>query len=160
MSSKVFETGCVQYELEIPINAPCERVWKAIFDETNLWWLPDFHMTGAGSQLTFDSTPGGRGLVETRDDGSSLLWFHVHFLLPNVFTVYLVGHLAPDWGGPVTSHLKLALEGTESGCILKVTDAQEGRIDSKNVQSMQDGWTLLFTDGLKQFVEQGVRHDQ
>lgn len=153
------ETNCVKYELEIAIEASPNRVWKAIFEETNFWWLPDFHMAGEGSVVTFDPTLGGTGLVEQLENGGGLLWYQVHCCLPTEYKIYLVGYVAPDWGGPSASHLKLALEETDSGCVLKVTDAQHGNVSLEGVQSLHDGWTGLFTAGLKAFVENGTRQD-
>ena len=159
VTSSTSEAGCVQYELEIAINASCERVWKAMFDEVNFWWLPDFHMVGPGSVVTFDPTPGGKGMIEELEGGGGLAWFSVHYHLPQQFTIYLVGHIAPDWGGPATSNLKLALESTDTGCILKVTDAHHGNVSDQTIQSLSTGWTQLFTEGLKEFVENGTRRD-
>ena len=156
IGAKKSDASCVSYELEIEILASRERVWEAIFDETNLWWLPDFHMVGSGSVVTFDPVPGGSGLVERLENGGGLLWYDVQFCLPNDFKIYLVGHVAPDWGGPSVSHLKLALNESEAGCVLSITDAQHGNVDLKNVQSLQDGWAGLFTEGLKKFVEHGT----
>ena len=145
--------ACCSYELEIAIAAPRERVWKAIFEETNAWWLPDFHAAGEGSVMTFDPKPGGRGLVEDTPDGGGLLWYSVHMYLPGQFKIYLIGHIAPEWGGPTTSSLKLAVEAADSGSLLKIADARHGNVDEKHLQSYQDGWQQLFTDGLKHFVE-------
>lgn len=146
-------SSCHEYVLEIEISASRERVWKAIFEETNGWWLPDFHVAGPDSVVTLDPKAGGRGLVEETSDGASLLWYSVQMYLPNDFKVYLVGHIAPEWGGPATSSLKLALEETDGGCKLQVTDARHGKIDENQVQSYAEGWTNLFSDGLKAFVE-------
>ncbi len=163
IEAKATDARCVQYEFEVPIAATRERVWTAIFEEINCWWLPDFHMTGKGSIVTFDPTPGGEGLVERVDGAGELQWYQVQFYQPVEFKVYLVGFLAPDWGGPSTSHLKLALEKSkvdpDNACVLKVSDAHQGKMDLKSVQSLGDGWLQLFTDGLKAFVEDGTRQD-
>ena len=145
--------GCTTIELEIAIEAPREKVWNAMFEEANAWWLPDFRVAGPNSKVTFDPTPGGRGMVETTEDGGGLLWFNTQMYLPSEFKIYLVGHIAPEWGGPTTSNLKLALEETDSGCILKVTDARHGNIDENQTQSYEDGWNQLFGNGLKKHVE-------
>jgi uncharacterized protein YndB with AHSA1/START domain len=143
------------YELEISVNAPPERVWKAITDETNDWWLPDFHMVGAGSVMTFDAQAGG-GLVEELEGGGSLLWYTVLWIQPDDFTLYLVGHSAPKWGGPNTSTLQLTVQPNgKNACALRVSDARYGHIDEENIKSLEEGWKWLFTDGLKHFVEAG-----
>ena len=140
-------------ELEIPIEAPRERVWKAVFEETNLWWMPDFRVAGENSKVTFDPAPGGRGMVEETEDGVGLLWFSVQMHLPADYKIYLFGHIAQDWGGPQTSTLKLELAETETGCILRVSDARFGNIDAKGAETYEAGWKTIFGDGLKAYVE-------
>ena len=151
--AKTLTANCLQYELEIAIDATAARVWHAIFEETNAWWLPDFHMAGADSVVTFDPTPGGKGLQETNEEGGRLLWFQVQYYLPQEFKIYLVGHLAPDFGGPATTHLKLAVEPNGGSCVLKVTDALHGHVSEQTANSLQDGWHQLFGDGLKTHIE-------
>lgn len=146
--------NCFQFELEIEIAASRDRVWKAIFEETNFWWLPDFHVADPDSTITLDPQPGGRGLIEETSDGGGLQWYTVQMYLPRQFKVYLVGNIAPEWGGPTTSNLKLALEATDQGCVFKLSDARHGNIDQQQTQSFQDGWRELFTKGLKSYCEQ------
>lgn len=145
--------ACGHCEVEIAIAAPRAKVWKAIFEETDHWWLSDFRATGSESVVTFDPKPGGRGLMEDTANGGGLLWYGVQMYLPEQFKIYLIGHIAPEWGGPTTSSLKLAIEESDSGCVLKVTDARHGNVTEKHLQSCQNGWKQLFTDGLKKFVE-------
>lgn len=141
-----------RYELEVPIRATAEKVWAALFDDIGTWWLPDFHMVDPSSSVSFDARPGG-GIIETTTDGAGLLWYTVQWIQPAQHVVHLVGHVAPDWGGPATSHLKICIESTDDGCVLRVTDAHQGNIDPKNMESLDSGWRQLFTDGLKAFVE-------
>ena len=147
------ETRCVQYELEIQIKAERHIVWNAIIEETNVWWLPDFHMVDEASVVEFDIRPGGRGLVEYRTDGAFLLWYSVQYYLPEQFKVYLLGNVAPDWGGPSTSNLCLSLEEHHEGCILTVSDAHHGRVNEEYVNSLHSGWGRLFGEGLRRHVE-------
>jgi uncharacterized protein YndB with AHSA1/START domain len=158
VGAKKKEAGVALYELEVEIEASPERVWQALIHETNAWWLPDFHMVGPGSTVAFDPRAGG-GLIETLPDGGSLLWCTVHWIRPTERMIYLVGHFSPDFGGPTTSNLKLAVEPLGAGSVLKVTDAHHGNIDDGNLDSLQSGWTTLFTDGMKRFIEDGVRRD-
>lgn len=152
------EASVAGYELEVEIAGPPDRVWRAIFEDINAWWLPDFHMIGPGSVVQFEARAGG-GLVEELEGAGSLLWCTVHWIRPAERVVYLVGHLAPDWGGPACSHLKFAVESRGQGSVLKVTDSHFGHISQSNLASLQEGWNCLFRDGLKRFIECGVRHD-
>ena len=144
-------TRAARYELEIPIQAPVEVVWKALTEDTNAWWLPDFHMVGEGSVVTLEARGGGQ-LIEIQAEGGSLLWYTVQCCKPGE-VLHLVGHVAPDWGGPATTMLKLALEENDGGTRLRVSDALFGCIDDDSVQSLIDGWTQLFTEGLAKHAE-------
>ena len=155
----VTDAGYTSYELEIAIDASRETVWRAIIEETDAWWLPDFHMVGSDSRVEFDVRPGGKGLVEYRDGGAFLVWYTVQCYLPEQYKVYLVGHVAPDWGGPATNNLRLTLDESDRGCILKVADAHHGRISDRYVESLQKGWNRLLGDGLRAYVESSTRHN-
>ena len=147
------DLSSAQYELEIDINGSRERVWKALIEDTTLWWLPDFHMVGPDSTVEFDVSPGGRGLIEHGPDGSFLQWYSIQFYQPGQFTIYLVGNVAPDWGGPTTSNLKLSLLETDAGCTLQISDSHVGNVSEKYIESLATGWASLFGDGLGAHVE-------
>ena len=153
----ITQASCCKYELEIEMGASRQRVWKALIDEINDWWLPDFHVVAADSTVTLNPDPGGPGLVERTVGGSALQWYAVQMYLPDQFKIYLVGHIAPDWGGPVTSNLQFALtetaNGAEASCLFKLVDARHGNVNQAHLNSYQDGWRMLFTDGLKKYVE-------
>lgn len=144
---------CAKYEMEIRIEASPESVWKALVEDTNAWWLPDFHMVDADSTVEIDLSPGGRGLVEHRADGSFLQWYSVQSCLIGQHKIYLVGYLAPDFGGPSTSHLGLSVEADGEGSVLKVVDAHVGAVDESALGSLELGWSRLFQEGLRDFVE-------
>ena len=91
--------------------------------------------------------------METKPNGASLLWFTVQMVVPGE-TLYLVGHCAADWGGPYLSMLKLSLEEQENGCLLKVSDSVVGNVKEGQLQSLNDGWNQLFSDGLKALAEE------
>ncbi|MEM7316917.1 MAG: SRPBCC domain-containing protein [Planctomycetota bacterium] len=153
---KTSETACVEYQLEVDFSAPIEAVWNALLNDVHLWWLPDFHMVGADSRVEFDVSAGGKGLVEYRPDGSFLQWYAVQCYMPAQKKIYLLGHLAPEFGGPSTTSMTLTLEDLEeSGCRLLIHDAHFGKVDQRTVDSLSSGWDQLFRDGLKRHVEQG-----
>lgn len=60
IGAKVTQARVVQYEFEIDIDAPRERVWRALTDQLSSWWLKDFHVLGEDSIVTLEPTPGGR----------------------------------------------------------------------------------------------------
>lgn len=151
MSALQLETRAEKYELEITIDAPAEVVWKSLTREVDAWWLADFRMVGEGSVVTFDARAGGQ-LIEAKEDGGSLLWYTVTLVQPGE-CLHLVGHLAPDWGGPATTMLHLALAEEGGKTTLTVKDALFGALGDTTASSLKEGWQQLFGEGLKKHVE-------
>ncbi len=56
--------------------------------------------------------------------------------------------------------LKLTLEEGSGATVLKVTHELYGHVSDQNIENLTHGWRQLFGEGLKQFVEEGVRRDQ
>ncbi|MEM8671687.1 MAG: SRPBCC domain-containing protein [Planctomycetota bacterium] len=144
---------CINYELEVDFAASITSVWEALLQETNLWWSSDFHMVGPDSHVELDTEPGGKGLVETAPDGSFLQWYHVQAFLPEQRKIFLIGFLAPEYGGPSTSSLRLSLEPTDDGCKLMIQDSHVGDVNTQTAESMAEGWSVVFGDGLKKHVD-------
>ncbi len=151
MTALLNDTRSVTYELEIPVDAPTASVWDTLTTNIEAWWLHDFHMAGPGSEITLDATAGGL-LVERAPGGGSLLWYTVQMVLPGS-TLHLVGHIAPDWGGPTTSILTLSVEERDGRAVLKIRDALVGCVTEESAAQQRDGWRQLFTDGFKAHVE-------
>ncbi len=151
IGAKVADARVVQYEFEIEIAAPRERVWRALTDQLSSWWLKDFHVLGEDSIVTLEPTPGGR-LYEQRGD-ASLLWFTVLHVAPPE-SLSLAGHCTPDWGGPCSTLLTLKLSESDGRTRFSVSDALYGLVTDGQVESLQSGWRVLFTDGLKKVVEE------
>ena len=151
MSSRTLPVQVLKYELQIPIDASRARVWQAMTEETNAWWLPDFHMVGEDSVVSLEARAGGH-LIESKADGGSLLWYTVHMCVPEQ-SLHLVGFMAPEWGGPATTMLELSLEETDTGSKLVVRDALFGHVTEAAAKSLEEGWDQLFRQGLKEHVE-------
>lgn len=153
MSAARFETCALTYELEIAIEAPPDAVWEALVHRTDAWWLPDFRMLGSDSVVTLEPHAGGQ-LLEQQPDGASLLWYTVIMCMPGR-SLQLVGHLAPEFGGPASSTLQLQISAAAAGAgtLLRVSDALFGRVSEAGAQNQKDGWALLFGDGLKHHLE-------
>ncbi len=139
-----------RFDLELPIRASAETVWSLMTDRINDWWMPDFRALGEGSTVTLSATTGG-GLVEALPDGLALEWYRVQMVIPGE-AIYLVGYMAPDWGGPTISMLKLAIKPDDDGCILAISDALTGNVTAKSAASAKSGWQTLFGN-LKAFAE-------
>jgi len=138
-------------EMEIPIEAPPQRVWQALVDETGSWWRRDFYALTDPAGFKIEARAGGRG-YEYAADGSELLWFTVVNVRPPR-VLETVGHLTPDFGGPATMILQLRLEPSASGTVLGLSHSIVGGISDDLAANMREGWQLLFGEGLKPYVE-------
>ncbi len=146
----VSPANVLKYELEVRIDAPRAKVWQALTEETNAWWLPDFHMVGPDSVVTLDANAGGH-LIERMEGGGSLLWYTVQMSVPET-SLHFVGHLAAGYGGPATTLLELALSDDGEGTLLVIRDALYGNVSEKTAGSLESGWRQLFGDGLGGYV--------
>lgn len=145
------DSKVAKYEFSVSIRCPVEQLWSILVDEINAWWPNDFRALGEGSTLSLSPAPGG-ALLETDKNGGSLEWFRVQMTSPPN-TLYLVGYLAPDWGGPTVSMLKLALTKSDEGSVLTVSDALMGNVTQKSATSASEGWKQVFGGGLKTYAE-------
>lgn len=141
----------IKFQFEVPIERSAGEIWALMINEIDAWWMNDFRALGEGSKMTLRAETGGQ-LVESAPDGNSLEWYRVQMVSPGK-SLYLVGYMAPDWGGPTTSMLKLAIEDRDGGGTLIVSDALMGNVSEASASSAERGWRTLFGDGLKPFVE-------
>lgn len=148
--------GTAEVAMEISIDAPRDRVWRALVADIGAWWRKDFLHPRARS-FTLDPRPGGR-VVEDWGDGEGRLWYTV-VSLEAPGRLQLVGHLMPgDCGGSAgTSHLTLELEEREGRTTIALSDVVIGRLRPDLRSDLAEGWQLLFRDALKPFVEKAAR---
>lgn len=153
MMSKLHLTDarCAQYELSISIQASRPRVWRGLTDQLGSWWLPDFHMLGPDSLVTLEPRAGGR--LYEQQAARELLWYTVLAIAPDE-SLDLAGYCTADYGGPSTTMLSIRLAAEKQGTRLTIRDALFGHVTEGHVESLRSGWTQLFTDGLKSFLEQ------
>ncbi len=147
------DVRCAQYEFSITIEASRERVWRGLTDQLSDWWLPDFHMLGEDSIVTLEPEAGGRLFEQSGDQ--HLLWYTVIAVQQNE-SIDLVGYISPKYGGPATTMLNATLNiESANRTALRISDSIYGRVSDGLVSSLSSGWQLLFSDGLKAFVERG-----
>jgi uncharacterized protein YndB with AHSA1/START domain len=144
--------GLIRNELEIPIAAPAVQVWKAMTEEIDNWWNEEFYFTKEPRTIQLEARLGGR-LYEQGSDGSGLIWYHVVAIDPGK-TLTLAGPFAPPYAGPAYATLHLALEprGDEK-TLFRMSESVFGHIHEGMKSSLEDGWKLLFQQGLKAHVE-------
>lgn len=140
-----------QVELEIPIAAPRDRVWKALTDQVELWWPREFFASADPLRMQFDARLGGL-LREESATGGGVLWYTVIALEPGT-SVTMVGHIAPAFGGPSQTMLRLTLRNQGTGTVLELSDAVFGNVGERTAAGNEEGWRALFEKAFKGFVE-------
>ncbi|HYJ04852.1 MAG TPA: hypothetical protein VEX43_06945 [Chthoniobacterales bacterium] len=148
--------SAVTHRLTLEIAKPHAAVWKAFTGEIHSWWPKDFYATESPKRIVFEVKPGGR-LYEDAGDGNGLVWYHVIALdAPNA--VSLSGFIAPPFGGPATSLLRVAFSPQgKSATTMEITDSTFGCLGDPG--ATEEGWRMLFEGGFKTWVErkQGAR---
>ena len=92
-----------EVNLKIPIAAPQAAVWKALVNETGLWWPKDFHTSARTKRFVIEPKLGGRA-YEDAGKGEGLIWYSVVGVeRPDL--LLLAGSLFPPYGGPATSQI-------------------------------------------------------
>ncbi len=146
LDSKIFKYG-----FDVPINQKADKLWSNLIEHIDAWWMNDFRALGEGSKVSLSLGENGV-LVEKGTNGETLEWYRVQMCVPGK-SIYLVGHVAPDWGGPTTSMLKLEIIEEDGGCRLAVSDALLGNVSKSKAEGAEDGWKQMFT-AFKAYCEQ------
>jgi uncharacterized protein YndB with AHSA1/START domain len=147
--SKVSVTAAT-HRLTLEIAKPQATVWRAFTAQINSWWPKDFYVTESPRGMVFEVKPGGR-LYEDAGNGNGLVWYHVIALdAPNAIT--LSGFIAPPFGGPATSLLRVAFSAQDkSTTAMEVVDSTFGYLE--DTSTTEQGWRMVFEGGFKTWIE-------
>jgi len=135
---------------QVTINADANRVWQALVDETPAWWLKDFY-SRTNAKFRIEGHLGGR-MFEDQGNGNGLIWGNVIGIDPGK-SLDIRAYMTAEFGGPALSYIAIRLEAKEAQTIVTVTDTIFGFPSLGTVNSLEEGWGLLFRDGLKTYVE-------
>jgi DNA-binding transcriptional ArsR family regulator len=142
------QAGVVDVALEWPVEAPMQRVWKALFERPQSWWPAEHRAVGGDAVMSLEAKLGAR-LREETPDGGGLIWYQVIAIEP-MRSVDLAGHLAARYGGPASSllHIEIVPGESEGSSVLKLTDSVFGRIGPNLRASLTSGWQAILGEGL------------
>jgi hypothetical protein len=129
----------VEVRFTLPLGRHAGRPWSRIVDDIDAWWPSDYRAL-PNSRMQLDPRPGG-ALLERGAGSDGLLWYTVQAVVSGQW-MSLVGHIAPPWGGPSLSLLRLELR-TEAGGNgeIEIVDSLVGRVDGPAVEA---GWRAIF----------------
>ncbi|MEQ9300855.1 MAG: helix-turn-helix domain-containing protein [Cyclobacteriaceae bacterium] len=145
------QSHIARIQMEISINASIENTWQSLINDIGLWWRKDFYTSPKTKAFILEARPGGK-MYEDYGNNEGLVWAEVIVLdSPNVLE--LKSHLSPAYGGPVFSFLRLALQSSDSGTNLTLSDVGVGKMSEEANEQIEAGWKQLFEEGFKSYVE-------
>jgi uncharacterized protein YndB with AHSA1/START domain len=149
--------GVIESVQEVVVNAPPERVWKALTEQLSAWWPKEYYAGKSPRGFLLDLQLGGK-LYESWGAGQGLVWGTVTAIRVNERLDY-VGHLDPDFGGPANTRTRYALEADGDATRVRVSEVHWGGVTDESRACVESGWGHLLADCLKPFVETGAQPD-
>ena len=133
-----------EVRFSIVLTADRRTAWQALTESVDDWWPADYRATSGPGRMILESCLGGRlweTSINSEFPGNGVLWYQV-VALEAPSSIVLSGFLAPPFGGPALSLLRLSLhDGSKGTCSLEVHDSIIGRVDANKVR---DGWRAIF----------------
>ena len=141
----------IDVKLDVRIDAPPAKVWRAIIRDASKWWPREFYTGPDPKGFTFEAKLGGR-VYESWTNGGGLVWYDVIGVDPER-SLLMRGQLTARYGGPAMTLLEIKLEADGKATVLHLHDNVFGVIGAKMKDSLVAGWKILMEDSLKTFVE-------
>lgn len=133
----------------IALPLPTVKVWTSLTSDIDAWWPQSYRALEQKSRMQFSTDLSGR-LEELGPDGQGVLWYCVQAVTP-LRSLTLAGHIAPPFGGPALSLLRLTFSDLPDGTsTLEIHDSLVGRVNPAMVES---GWRDIFAE-LEQHLSQ------
>jgi uncharacterized protein YndB with AHSA1/START domain len=132
-----------EVRFSIVLAAARPAAWRALTTAIDTWWPADYRATAGPGRMQLEPHLGGRLWETPRADtksGNGVLWYQV-IALDEPASLVLSGFLAPPFGGPALSLLRLTLEeGVAGTTTLELHDSIVGRVDAAQVEA---GWRSI-----------------
>jgi hypothetical protein len=130
----------IEVRFTLPLALSRSQAWHRLSADIDQWWPAAYRASSEHSRMRLDPVPGGF-LLEDGGSGNGVLWYTVQAVdAPQ--SLVLSGFIAPPFGGPALSLLRLALTEPKPGhCIVEIHDALIGRADAKSIEA---GWRDIF----------------
>lgn len=138
----------LKIEHEVRIEAPVERVWRAITVETGAWWPHRFKDEG---RVVLEPAVGGR-FYEDWGDGRGALYAEVVYLDPPR-ALCTRGPMGMRGAASTVKWYRLEEQG--NGTLVKVSLHASGDIPDDVAAGYEKGAMAVLTEALKPYVERG-----
>ena len=119
------------------------HTWEYYFNQINSWWPREFFTSPKTLRFIIQTKIGGKA-YEDFGEGEGLVWGEVIGVdYPN--SLQIRGNLTKDFGGPVITYEKFALDPVDTGQTKFIYTCDfVGQIADKAVKSREDGWIDLI----------------
>ncbi len=148
------EFRTIDVQLELQIDAPSERVWRALTSDIRRWWPKPFYVAPTPRAFVLEAHVGGR-VYEDWGDGQGMLFATISAIRHGEMLQW-VGDMGPDYGGPARTITTFTLESNRKGTLLKFRDTPFGTLGDGVMVGLQKGWTFLLEGCLKPYLEHGT----
>lgn len=141
--------GSMEVRIHLTLHGRQQRVWHALVNEAGKWWPTSFYTSDRTKAFVLEPRLGGR-MFEDFGKGEGLVWFTVNGIdSPNYLS--LVGYIAPPFGGPAASILRVELTAAGANeTKLEIVDSLFGNVDACDTES---GWRAIFDEHFRAHVE-------
>lgn len=144
------ETRAVKYAFDVEINAPKEKVWNLLSNDSS--WFPNTYQSNPNTKgFVMEQKVGGMFYEDYGNGNGKLMGMVVGLDAPN--KVQIQGPVTTDFGGPATHMFTMELVETATGCTFKFDDALFGAFPDELVEGRQDAFKELFGVHLKKAAE-------
>lgn len=128
--------------VEVTLNAPPDRVFRALTDEVGAWWTAPYRQTGDGGALTLAAEIGAP-LIEHGTGTHAAIWGHVEEIAPPRL-LSLTGRFGV--AGALAGQVRWEIAAEEQGrSHLTLTHKAVGAIAPETQGAFDAGWTELVT---------------
>lgn len=152
-NTTTLETRAVKYAFDVEINAPKEKVWDLLSNQSD--WFPSTYNSNPKTKgFVMEHKVGGMFYEDYGDGNGKLMGMVVGLDAPN--RVQVQGPVTTDFGGPATHMFTMELVETATGCTFKFDDALFGHFPDELIQGRQGAFKELFGVHLKNAAEKST----
>lgn len=146
------EFRIVRIEMEMRIDAPCERVFAALTSEFDNWWP---HRYKPDSTCYCDARVGGYSGERFKNGGGAITGMVVYIDPP----FRIVSSSPSSLSNGSTAYAVDVLEPEGSGCLYKRRLSIWGAVPEEMEKMFRDGSRQLMEVALREYIDHGKRYE-
>lgn len=150
-NTNTLDIRAIKYAFDVDINAPKEKVWSLLNDDSSSWFPNTYHSSPDTKGYIMEPHVGGRFYEDYGNGNGKMMGFVIGYEAGH--RVQLQGSVTPDMGGPATTLLSMTLEEDGDGCRLKIDDSMFGHFPDELAQNREWAFRELFGNYLKTAAE-------